>query len=177
MLCAGCGLPHAHHPESIDPSHVPFGLLQPLQRTAQPPQRGPQSPLYFVHGKRLTAVLTHIQGLPVAADILRQLLVGPTPAQSRAGDATFIPPRTSLRSLRVSGGTASVNLSRGFAQSAGTSDQVLAVAQIVYTLTARRPIERVSFAIEGRPIEVPNARGRLSAKPRTRADYRALAPP
>ncbi|HWB67853.1 MAG TPA: GerMN domain-containing protein [Mycobacteriales bacterium] len=176
-LCAGCGLPHGHDPQPIDRSRVPFGLLQPLQRTPTAPQRGPLSPLYFVHGKRLTAVPTHIQGLPVAADILRQLLVGPTPAQSRAGDATFIPPRTALLSLRVAGGTASVNLSRAFAQSTGSSDQVRAVAQIVYTLTARRPIERVSFAIEGRKIEVPDARGRLSAKPRSRADYRSLAPP
>lgn len=176
VLCAGCGLPHEHQPQGIDPSRVPFDLLQSRQPTAQPPRRGPVTPLYFVHGRRLVAVPTHVRGLPVATDILRQLLVGPTTARIRAGDATLIPPRTSLLALRVLGGTASVNLSRAFVQNSGSSDQVLAVAQIVYTLTARPPIKRVSFAIEGRAIEVPDARGRLSAKPRSRSDYRSLAP-
>jgi spore germination protein GerM len=86
-----------------------------------------------------------------------------------------VPSGTRLISLDLSGPVATVDLSSPLG-TVGGSDQVLAVAQIVYTLTASRYIDSVRFAINGKAIEVPDSSGSLAKTPRGRADYRRLAP-
>jgi spore germination protein GerM len=78
-------------------------------------------------------------------------------------------------SRRSAGNVATVDVSSEFG-TVGGSDQVLAVAQIVYTLTSSRYIDSVRFAINGNPTEVPDGSGSLSGTPRTRKDYPRLAP-
>jgi spore germination protein GerM len=104
---------------------------------------------------------------------VRELLLGPTPADIRAGDMTAIPSQTRLISLDVTGTVAAVDLSSEFASSGG-SDQILSVAQIVMTLTGTPQITSVRFDIQGREVEAPDGRGSLSNAPRTAADYRNL---
>jgi spore germination protein GerM len=55
-------------------------------------------------------------------------------------------------------------------------DQVVAMAQLVYTLTLFPEIRAVSVRIDGRPARVPTDKGTLSAGPLHRRDYVALAP-
>jgi len=114
-------------------------------------------------------------GANVPAEAVRLLLTGPEPAEAAHGLTTDIPSGTRLISLDLTGPVAKVDLSAEFG-TVGGSEQVLAVAQIVYTLTASRYIDAVSFAISGKPIEVPDGSGSLSRTPRNRQDYRNLAP-
>ena len=116
-----------------------------------------------------------VVGENVPAEAVRALIVGPTSAESARGLATDVPTQTRLVSLDVAGSVATVDLSGEFVNLWGF-DQVLAVAQFVYTLTASRYIDAVRFAIDGKHIEVPDASGSLSARPRDRNDYKPLAP-
>lgn len=171
----GCGLP-GDRVEHIDKGSVPFGLLDtasPL--TASPEPRGPHTSVYFVSQGRLDVAFRRVIGANVPAEALRLLLDGPTSDESAQGLATDVPTQTRLVSLDLAGRVATVDLSAEFG-TVGGSDQVLAVAQIVYTLTESRYIDAVRFSINGRPVEVPDDSGSLSSVPRMRRDYRTVGP-
>ena len=57
-----------------------------------------------------------------------------------------------------------------------SDDQLLALAQLVFTLTARPGIGQVRFTLRGEAIQVPRADGSLVATPVSRDDYSAVAP-
>jgi spore germination protein GerM len=175
MGCAaGCGLPVDSHPRPISSTDVPYGLVAPSSTSTAVPHLGPTTPLYFVRRGRLQLTRQHVlpgPNIPEAA--LRQLLNGPTPADVQAGDTTSVPTQTKLISLDVAGTVGNADLTKEFT-GIGGSDQILAVAQIVLTLTSSPQIRSVTFAIDGQPIEVPDGVGSLSSRPRTAADYAGL---
>ncbi len=172
-LTSGCGLP-AHRLTRLDRKTVPFGLLQTAPPTAPPQGRGPHASVYFVANGRLVAVSRLVVG-QIQQAAARALIAGPTAAESARGLSSDVPAQTRLTSLDLTGSVATVDLSDEFG-AVGGSDQVLAVAQFVYTLTASHYIDSVRFAINGKFIEVPDASGSLSSQPRSRKDYRSLAP-
>lgn len=174
---AGCGIPADGHLQRIDPATVPFDLLATAPPgTATPQSNGPATEIFFVRDDHLVTSRRHVvaEVAPVAA--LRSLFVGPTPAEAARGLATAVPAQTRLISLDLTGPIATVDLSSQFS-AVGGSEQVLAVAQIVYTLTASPHINAVRFAINGETIEVPDGSGSLADAPRRRSDYPAVAPP
>ncbi|HVT64240.1 MAG TPA: GerMN domain-containing protein [Mycobacteriales bacterium] len=170
LAATSCGVPGPGHAHLIDRSTVPYGLLDSRPLTPSPPRSGPTAPIYLVDGDRLVARSRRITGLNVPAEALRSLLVGLTPAESADGLVSDVPAQTRLYSLDLEGSVATVDLSATFG-AAGGSQQVLAVAQIVYTVTASRYIKAVRFSLAGRPIEVPNGSGSLAPGARSRADF------
>jgi spore germination protein GerM len=172
---AACGLPTASSPERIDPASVPYGLLASPSVAPATPVAGPATTVYLVDGDRLMPAPRRVTGLNVPAEALRALLEGPTPSESAAGLVSDIPTQTRLISLDLNGTVAAVDLSNDFGTTGG-SQQVLAVAQIVYTLTASKYINTVAFSLAGKPIEVPDGSGSLSTAPRSRSDYKKEAP-
>jgi spore germination protein GerM len=173
---AGCGVPASGHLQRIDPSTVPFNLLSTAPPgTKTPESNGPATAIFFVRDDRLVTAKRHVvaEVAPVAA--LRSLFVGPTPIEAARGLTTDVPAQTRLISLDLAGPVATVDLSSEFS-AVGGSEQVLAVAQIVYTLTASPDISAVQFAIDGETIEVPDGSGSLSDTPRRRGDYPDVAP-
>lgn len=173
FVTAACGLPVSHQARRIDPSTVPYGLLASRPATPTAPQSGPRVAIYLVSGDHLVARSRQITGLNVPAEALRSLLRGPTPAESTHGLASSVPAQTRLYSLDLRGSIATVDLSETFG-TAGGSQQVLAVAQIVYTVTASRYINAVEFSVAGKPIEVPNGSGSLAPGARERSDFQDL---
>lgn len=175
-VLGGCGVPSSGGLQRIDPSTVPFGLLATAPPgSAEPRLRGPTTKVYLVRNERLATTARHVVGEAKAAEALRDLFVGPTTQETARGLTSDVPAQTRLISLDLNGPVATVDLSSEFATASG-SEQVLAVAQIVYTLTASQFIDAVRFAINGKPIEVPDGSGSLSDQPRQRSDYTALAP-
>lgn len=175
VLSAGCGLPVSNSPTRIDPSTVPYGLLDTNGSGAPAIDRGRAVPIYLVDGDHLVAVTRHVTGTNVPARALATLLLGPTALESEKGYRTAIPSQAGLVSLDLRGEIATVDLSSAFG-ALGGSEQVLAVAQIVYTLTASPRISAVEFAVGDNRVAVPNGHGALDMAPRTRADYRPQAP-
>ena len=56
------------------------------------------------------------------------------------------------------------------------ADQILALAQVVCTLTSLPGIGQVHFTRDGKAVDIPRADGSLTNRPVARADYDSLFP-
>jgi len=166
----GCGLPASGKVDKIASAEVPFDLLATAAPGQSPQPKGPPAVIYLVRGNHLVAANRHVIGENVPAEAIRLLLTGPLSSEAAGGLSSDVPTGTRLVSLDLNGSVAAVELNSEFG-GVGGSDQVLAVAQIVYTLTASRYIDAVVFAISGKRIEVPDGSGSLSSAPMRRSDY------
>lgn len=173
LLVAGCSPAGPGGVQHVDPKDVPFGLLStgPTSSVEAP---GPRAAIYLVRDDHLVRASASVASSNQPADAVRVLLTGPSAGQAAAGLSTSIPKETRLISLDVSGTVGTIDLNGAFGDLGG-GQQILAVAQLVYTLTTSPAITAVRFAIEGRLTDVPDGSGSLASSPRTRSDYRQLA--
>ena len=105
-----------------------------------------------------------------AGAAVRALLAGPTAREKAIGMTTAIPAGTTLRSLTISAGVATVDLSGAFLQAAPANG---AAAQVVYTLTRFPTVGRgVLIKVNGAPLAVSGG-----GSARKRADYESVTPP
>ena len=95
--------------------------------------------IYFLRRGKVTPVSRGVTGPMVGAAALRELLDGPTSEET--GVRSAIPAGTTLESLVIANGIASVRLSRQPADDA-------ALAQLVYTLTQFPSVKRVDFGAD-----------------------------
>lgn len=171
---AACGVTTQSQPQALPASAVPYGLL----RSSPPPSAPAQSAqlrgvVYLVRSSRIVRTTTSVP-LPGRIDqVVRALLEGVSSAESAAGLRSAIPEGTHLISLDLSGTNANLDLSSTFT-SARSSDQILAVAQLVFTATASARVSSVTFSVDGKPIEVPSPGGALTTGPVTPTSYRPL---
>lgn len=87
---------------------------------------------------------------------MEALLDGPTQPESDGvpSISTAIPAGTELLGLTVADGVATVDLSSEFETGGGSLSILARVAQVVYTLTQFPTVDKVTFEIEGMPIDV-----------------------
>ncbi len=78
-----------------------------------------------------------------------------------------------MNDARLLGGIARVDLGPAVSALPG-GEQLLAVAQIVCTLTGRPGVGQVSFTLEGASLAVPKGDGSLVTSPVARDDYASL---
>lgn len=179
LLVVGCGVPAEDDARRASPDEVPEELLRP-STTVPPTTTTVAAPfdvtLYFADAdSRLVEVERSLETSPSLEDLVRLLLDEPV-ASEDAG-----PLRTALaggadpvvRSVSLDRGVAVVDLSGAF-RGLPSGDQILGVAQIVYTVTGRSGVGRASFTLEGQPVEVPIGDGSLTGEPVARDDYANL---
>jgi peptidoglycan hydrolase-like protein with peptidoglycan-binding domain len=121
---------------------------------AAPQPRSQTIRVYFVKGERFAPVERRVAPKgreSVAARAVEWLLAGPSDTERRRGTETTIPTGTSLGTLAVADGTATIELNaRPSAPSAAdVSLRPARAAQIVYTLTALPDVERVLINVNG----------------------------
>ncbi len=178
VVFAACGAPTSERVEIADRQDVPFGLLEP-DRVPVALQPGPASVvrihLFDPDRSVLVAVTRQVASTGVEA-IVRELEVDPTGVESSVGLRSALIDIDAVAAVDVDGSTAVVGLNESFT-SLGGSEQVVAIAQLVYTLTAQPNIEQVSVTIDGESVEVPRDDGTLTRNPLTRADYTSFSPP
>ena len=169
-VLSGCGLGAQSAPEPISiprPSTTGPGV------TGDPD--GPRVTVWFVRGSRLEAAERPAQqpGLTPALDAL---VAGPSRGEVVDGLRTALSPQ-SLMPDRPAAADAvvTVAVSREFTEVAG-GNQLLATAQVVFTVTEFPGVEAVRITADGSPVEVPTDDG-LSAEPVGRDDYASVAPP
>jgi len=172
-IAAGCAVPAERRAQRAADRSVPFGLLDPAAPPLVPPGPGPASEpvaLCFVRDGHLVAVQVALAA-PVS---LRE------PLDALAAPPRGIDPdlRTALtepivNDARLVGGIARVDLGPAVSALAG-GEQLLAVAQIVCTLTGRPGVGQVSFTLEGARLAVPKGDGSLVTSPVARDDYASL---
>ncbi len=168
LLVTGCGVRPQDGPESVTPA------------TASPPQpggdsstAGPRLTVYFVRGNGLVPVERRTDAATTQA-ALGQLVEGPTRAEAGTGIRTaLVPEVVGVEDVRPDG-LVTVTVTRGFTGITG-GNQLLAVAQVVWTLTDLSTITSVRFVVDGVAVEVPTDAG-LSDRPVGRGDYRSVAP-
>jgi hypothetical protein len=183
VSAAGCGrssvtvLSDSELPPEVYESPIPTVTPTPTV-TPELPEEGT---VYLVRfgRERLVPVNRTLQGgvtsLPAA--LLLALFDQPSPADTRRGLGTAIPPATRLNSVTVDGSTATVDLSLDFDVGSPGRELQLRVAQLVYTVTEDQRISQVVVSIEGLPKPVPDPQGDALTQPLTRADYAAFFRP
>ncbi len=168
---AGCGVPAEHDARPLQAGEAPFGLLAPATQAAQPPGARSES-LLFVRDSQLVPVTRQaVQVTP--RSVLSDLFAGPSAQERMVGLTTALPSGVQVGEVVVTDGLASVAVD-GELLDSGRSDQVLALAQVVLTLTGLDEVDAVQFLRAGQTLPVPRADGALSAGPVTAADYASL---
>ena len=132
--------------------------------------------VYLTRGESLATTWRPTGDDPADA-IMGGLLDGPTPLEKEAGFSSAVPASTSLRSVRISGDTARVDLSADFGDGGGSLSMLLRVAQVVYSLTELEGVTRVEFLIDGSPVDALGGEGVILEGGVTRADFAGLLPP
>jgi spore germination protein GerM len=170
----GCGVHAEHVPREQNP---PNGVSH-AWATETPPDPGPGAGavperLYFVLDSEIAAVTRNVDAQPSVDELVDDLLAGPTDAEQRDGLTSSLLGNDIVVGVQLSGGRATVELTAALDES-GRTDQILAFAQIVCTLTAKPDITSVTFTRGGQPVGVPRADGSLSEAPATAADYASL---
>jgi spore germination protein GerM len=112
--------------------------------------------------------------LPITAEaVMATLGAGVTPAETNSGLRSAIPDAEMLLAADLARGTATVELAPGFLDVA-PGDQVLALGQVVLTLTDLPGVGRVRFQINGVAVAVPLPDGTSSDDSVSREDFAPL---
>ena len=179
-LAAGlvaCGVPTGGSVQVEDPEDVPFGLLEEAPTTTPPATAavpaGTALQVCLLRDESLVRV-PRAAGLDATlSDVVDVLAAGPTPEERDEGITTALGDQPLIAGVDAAQGVAAVDLTEAFAADVGAR-QVLAVAQVVCTLTGRPGIGQVTFTLDGEPVAVPRGDGSTTAAPVSIDDYRLL---
>ena len=177
LALGGCGLGAQRSPVALDRRSIPYGLLgrRPHKQTSIPKFESTRVTLWLEGGnQKLVPVRAYIAWPATIGGLLNALVQGPTETQSQRGLVSPASAVGPLSSGTPRHGIVPVDLPASF-ENLGGSDQLLAAAQIVYTLTGFPGVKGIVFKVVGQRANVPNARGKLVAGPLTRAAYSSLA--
>ena len=175
LLASACGISNQGTAQRIPDDDVPFGLLTDRSNAANPATTGRRVTVYLIGvGERLVPVERRVPPDAPLIAVVRALGGGPTKNELALGISSPLPPRQVV-SATASRGIAQVDLGASFAD-LPSQDQSVAIAQLVFTLTAEAGIGRVSFTLDGQPVDVPRGDGALTTDPLVREDFPALAP-
>jgi hypothetical protein len=169
-LVAGCGVPVDDEPRVLDRAAAPFRVFATLEPPQ--PEGEVQAELFLVLNGQIQSVQRQVPRPGSPQQVLRQLIDGPTKAESESGLSSALPVGLTLQELQVTDRTAVVTLD-GLDEQVRT-DQVVAFAQIVATLDALPQIDGVRFRRRDADLPVPTGDGQLTDDPVDRQDYAEL---
>lgn len=176
---SGCGVSAESSARSTPEEDVPFGLLDPDRTPVANPRPGGTVTvtvfLYDSEEERLDDVERRLDSSDLGT-VLAVLGEEPSDAERAAGLSSALVDTDSIGAIEVAGGVASIDLDESFTDLDG-SDQLVALAQIVFTATGRPGVGQVTFTLGGDSIEIPTGDGSLTSGAVTRDDYVALSPP
>ena len=178
IVGAACGVATDDSPRALPRRDVPFELLAPSTTTVNsttPVAVTTEVPVYLVGGSRLVVVRRLVESPPSLFRAIESLLAGPTAEEAGTGLRSAVTNQTRLLSVRVQSGVATIDLSGEFA-AIGGRDQILALAQLVYTATSAQGVLGVRLSLDSKEVEVPRGDGTLTQEPLGPADYAGLAP-
>lgn len=170
LALAGCGVSGQDGPEGVPGGEIPPELATSAGPTARPPTAA-RVPVYLVERDRLVRLEQPAARRSVEEALLSLL----TSADAGGSRRSAVPAGTSVERLQVRGDVLTVGLSEDFLEVRGR-DQVLAVAQVVWTATEFPPLRRVAVQVRGQSIDLPVGRGAVSDGPAGREDYRSVGP-
>jgi hypothetical protein len=165
-LFASCGVPD-EVARPVDRDELPANLTEPP--TTTPTTDGGQvavATVHWIRGRELVGESVLFEAGPDTERLLALLERGPAGEDDRVRSAVS---DEAIASVTVRDGTAVVEL----AEVTGP-DQVLAIGQLVLTLTSLPEIDQVRVQRDGEPVEVPLPDGTLVSRPLQAQDYSSL---
>ena len=179
-VVAGCGVQGDGAPRALAPDVVPKRLLAPSTSVAQPdkPSTGAPATVYLVDNRDdLRPVSRNLDKPPLIVNVLDSLFRGATDQEAAGGLRSEVPAGTKVNGIdRLDRDVITVDLSKEFAET--TADgELLAQAQIVYTVSQLPNVRGVLFLVDGRPREGADDDAKLTSSPLTVDDFRDFAPP
>jgi len=177
LLLCGCAIGAESSAHVVDPKLVPRGLLSPASTSPAPSVQATKDniTIFLELGAHLLAANRMVRPPVTLAHVLRVLERGPTTSEETGGIQSPLSAVGPIILRSLVNGTASVGLPIDFTDLGG-EDQILAAAQLVYTVTAFPGVDRVAVFVNGQAAAVPTANGSLSQGPLLRSDYSILAP-
>lgn len=174
LSLTGCGVPGEERAQVIAADDLPFGLGDEDGSTTSVAPSGMFEPagtetvsLYFPSGNNFVEVSRALPAPLVLADIVEALAAEPT--ETDIAYRSAVGPDDVL-GVSVRAGVAIVELDKSFRE-LPNSEQRVAVAQLVLSLTARPGIGQIDFVIAGEPVQVPRADGTLDKASVSRDDF------
>ncbi|HET8615643.1 MAG TPA: GerMN domain-containing protein [Actinomycetales bacterium] len=168
-LLTGCAVGVQAHPVVVGHPATVRGLPD----GPAPPSTSVQT--FFVRGGRLVPVVRQVAVGPGLAPCLSALVLPLSAKESSDGLRSALPTGVTLLQGAIEGSVAAVTVPPGFDRLT-VSDQILAAAQVVYTVTANSYLTRVEMVQKGRLLSMPDESGQLVSRPLSRHDYASLAP-
>ena len=177
---AACGSSGGSSPTptaTVTVTATPSASLSPTTAPTATPSPTTTLSLYFLRDGELGVAQRRVpQTTMPATAALRVLLKGPSATERTAELSSAIPAGTKLRSLALSQGIATVNLSQApDPSSSGGTIGMPGTAELVYTLTRFSTISGVRIEVDGRPwlAADDSSPSRITYR---RADFRSLEP-
>lgn len=177
----GCGVGAQEQARTVDEADVPFGLLDP-EVTPPPttPLTGTPVSVHLVAGDDTLVAVQRRTSDTDLDDMVALLVAGPSDDEAQLGLRSVLSSDggapTLLGGVELTRGVATVDLTDAFADLSSEA-QLLAIGQIVLTLTDRPGVGQVSFTLAGAPVDVPRGDGTTAGGTVTRGDYRDLTAP
>jgi len=169
VLATACGVPLDDRPAPIPADDIPDALVPSATTAPLAPARDDVL-LWYVRDTSLVPVRRTIPGEAGATAALQELLAGPTIPEREGNLRTAIADPSSVVGVAVAAGTAVVTLSPSFSE-IPAGDQLLAIAQLVLSMTDLRGVGRVHFEIDGQRVAVPLPDGAASSEDVVRDNY------
>jgi spore germination protein GerM len=138
--------------------------------------------LYFISGGQLKGYPRALAKPPTTNSVLTALQEGPPAGDPGVGIRSAVPTRVQalIKSTEDGSGVATIELPPGFFERTPPEDQLLAIGQIVLTVTEVGGIGQVLFVQNGSPLPVPRGPGgglSNGTEPLARRDYQELLNP
>jgi hypothetical protein len=198
LVLGACGVDPETTDRRVSAGLLPGGLLDPVATTTTttttvPPSTTVPPPstsvrptttlpysfsVFFIRGQRIVPVRRELAVAPDVAAVLDELLDGPRRAfEAERVLRTAVSPELVIASaVTVAGGVATVSLTEAFTRE-GSSQQLLALAQLVYSVTSAEGVGQVRFLLGGQPVAVPLPDSSLVIEPVSRDAYASLLAP
>ena len=161
LVAGGCDPQSGNIPETV-PSSSAVSSESSSPGSGVPAAPKPAEPreltvrVYYPNddGSRLVAVSRKVKpegGTDKYTAVMRSLMLG----TKEKGQSTIIPRQTKLRSVKVQGGVAKVDLSGDLVKHfvGGSTGEEMLVGSIVNTLTEFPEVKSVQILIDGNPVE------------------------
>lgn len=177
VAVSSCAVATQESAVPVPDTDVPFSLLLPDDPTdsTDPPIRGIATEVYLVSEEGLVRVPRTV-GTRSVDDLIDELAAPLEPNELDAGLRSILAVDGGdplVTGGEVAGTIATVDLSPVFT-ALDSDSQLLAIAQLVLTLTSQPEIGEVGFTIARAPTEVPRADGTTTGDPLRAADYTSL---